>query len=83
LNNTLCSLLQKKVIEIRAQLVRVMKRFGIPLKSCEGDMKVGIFFPEHTSQCMLFCIRRSTPIRRKQFTGQTEKKNNETTETKS
>ncbi|KAM0910145.1 hypothetical protein ACQ4PT_014364 [Festuca glaucescens] len=29
----------KKVIEIRAQLVRVMKRFGIPLKSCEGDMK--------------------------------------------
>ncbi|KAM0841759.1 hypothetical protein ACQ4PT_058806 [Festuca glaucescens] len=29
----------KKVIEIRAQLVRVMKRFGISLKSCEGDMK--------------------------------------------
>uniref|UniRef100_A0ACD5VVY4 Uncharacterized protein n=1 Tax=Avena sativa TaxID=4498 RepID=A0ACD5VVY4_AVESA len=29
----------KKVIEIRAQLVRVMKRFGIPLKSCDRDMQ--------------------------------------------
>ncbi|XP_037412160.1 probable pre-mRNA-splicing factor ATP-dependent RNA helicase DEAH9 isoform X2 [Triticum dicoccoides] len=29
----------KKVIEIRAQLVRVMKRFGIQLKSCDRDMQ--------------------------------------------
>uniref|UniRef100_A0ACD5VN89 Uncharacterized protein n=1 Tax=Avena sativa TaxID=4498 RepID=A0ACD5VN89_AVESA len=29
----------KKVIEIRAQLVRVMKRFGILLKSCDRDMQ--------------------------------------------
>ncbi|XP_037404839.1 probable pre-mRNA-splicing factor ATP-dependent RNA helicase DEAH9 [Triticum dicoccoides] len=29
----------KKVIEIRAQLVRVVKRFGIQLKSCDRDMQ--------------------------------------------
>ncbi|TVU02741.1 hypothetical protein EJB05_51739 [Eragrostis curvula] len=30
---------EKKVIDIRGQLLRLMKGFGIPLKSCEGDMK--------------------------------------------
>ncbi|KAL6838814.1 hypothetical protein ACP4OV_031528 [Aristida adscensionis] len=29
----------KKVIDIREQLLKVMKRFGIPLKSCDRDMQ--------------------------------------------
>lgn len=33
-------LLQKKVIDIREQLVRIIKRFGIPLTSCDRDMEV-------------------------------------------
>ncbi|KAK3163326.1 hypothetical protein QOZ80_1AG0002170 [Eleusine coracana subsp. coracana] len=29
----------KKVVDIRGQLLRLMKRFGIPLKSCDRDMQ--------------------------------------------
>jgi ATP-dependent RNA helicase DDX35 len=31
---------QKKVVEIRGQLLRIVKGFGIPLKSCDRDMQV-------------------------------------------
>ncbi|GJN38084.1 hypothetical protein PR202_gb27094 [Eleusine coracana subsp. coracana] len=30
---------EKKVVDIRGQLLRLMKRFGIPLKSCDRDMQ--------------------------------------------
>lgn len=36
-------LLQKKVVDIRGQLLRLMKRLGIPLKSCDRDMQVRCF----------------------------------------
>jgi hypothetical protein len=34
------SLPQKKVVDIRGQLLRIVKSFGIQLKSCDRDMQV-------------------------------------------
>jgi hypothetical protein len=84
LNKILCYLLQKKVIEIRAQLLRVMKRFGLPLKSCDRDMQVRSFqfLFSQTHITMSFCVRRSTPRRHKNLQGDEKQKINRTTETK-